>query len=114
MIVGVFVRRPTFEIIGVVVPAIFVDVMNVQFRPEVVYFAVGVGGETVEVEIAVMPSSGIPDSKARVVIEVELYPWAEYHARHPPVSGSTMGFGGQRRGPQGKLVTTEIRVSGEI
>jgi hypothetical protein len=86
MIVGVFVRRPTFEIIGVVVPAVFVDVMNVQFRPEVVYFAVGVGGETMEVEIAVMPSSGIPDSKARVMIDIELYSGRENHADHPELS----------------------------
>ncbi|MDS0276444.1 hypothetical protein NDI85_01330 [Halomicroarcula sp. S1AR25-4] len=73
VVVRVFVRRTGFEVFRVVVPAIFVDVMNVQVRPEIVYFAVRVCGEPVEVQVTVMSGVGIPHSNTRIVIEVELY-----------------------------------------
>ena len=52
-----FSRWPTFQIRGFVVPTVLVDVMNVEVRPERIYFAVRVGGETMEVDVAVMSSS---------------------------------------------------------
>jgi hypothetical protein len=110
VIIGVFSRRSSFEVTGIVVPAIFVDVMNVEVGPEVVNLVVSVGGETMEVDVAVVTSSRIPHSNAGVVVQVELDARAEYHVNNPPVSSRTMEFAGQRRGPQGNLVTTEIRV----
>ena len=52
-----FSRRPTFQIRGFVVPAVLVNVMNVEVGPEGIYLAVSVGGETMEVDVAVMSSS---------------------------------------------------------
>jgi len=76
-------RKSTFEVFGFVVPTVLVDVMNVEVRPERIYLAVSVGGQPVEVDVAVVTSSGIPHSDAWVVVGIELYPGRENHADHP-------------------------------
>lgn len=99
MIVGVFFRRASFEIARLVVPAIFVDVVNVEVRPEVVNLTVGIGGEPVEVQVAVVSSVGVPNANPRIVVEVELDARPEDHADHPHSSDGTTETDSRRRGP---------------
>jgi len=78
-----FIRRTGFEVLRVVVPLVLVDVMDVQGTPEVIYFAVGEGGETMEVEVVIALFVGVPHTNTRVVIEVELDARSNDHAESP-------------------------------
>nr|WP_276221321.1 hypothetical protein [Halomicroarcula sp. DFY41] len=86
MVVGVISWGPSFEVVGIVVPAIFIDVVNVERRPEIVEVAVGVGGQPVEVEIPVVTSLRVPHAEPWIVVEIELYTGLENHADHPDLS----------------------------
>ncbi len=99
MVVGMISWGPSFEVVGIVVPAIFVDVVNVQRRPEVVEVALGVGSQPVEVEVPVVTGLWVPNTESGIVVEIELDAWLENHADHPLRRRGTMEIAGQRRAP---------------
>jgi hypothetical protein len=76
-------RRTGFEVLRVVVPLVFVNVVDVQRGPEVVYFAVGKGSEAMEVEVVIALLIGVPHSDTRVMIEVELDARTDDHGESP-------------------------------
>jgi len=78
VVVCVICRLTRYQVFRVRVPAVVVDVMDMQVRPQRLDLAVCVPREPLEVDGPVFPGFRIPPAKSGIVYRVELDARADY------------------------------------